>query len=139
MEPLQIRVGRPIGRRQASSLLCSLLLSRGAMMRWWRSVTGSKPPSEGEATPRSQPQKVNLTIVPYGVLGTRMAQNGGMVNKAPPPSADLCAFVDPAGLSYIQRFGPAGAGGAAGAIYRFLGISNDPAFPPSSKPSRSSP
>jgi len=39
------------------------------------------------------------------------------------------AFVDPAGLHHIQGNGPAGAGGAAGVIYRWLGISQEPSFP----------
>lgn len=39
------------------------------------------------------------------------------------------AFVDPAGLVYIQDAGPRGAGGAAGAIYQFLGIRADASFP----------
>ena len=38
------------------------------------------------------------------------------------------AIIDPAGLNYIRQ-GPAGAGGAAGEIYRWLGIANDTSFP----------
>jgi hypothetical protein len=39
--------------------------------------------------------------------------------------------VDPAGLPYLQPPGkPGSAGGAAGAIYQWLGIHKDPAFPP---------
>jgi O-acetyl-ADP-ribose deacetylase (regulator of RNase III) len=40
-------------------------------------------------------------------------------------------FVDPAGLHHIQGGGPNGAGGAARAIYEFLGINNDSSFPES--------
>lgn len=40
-----------------------------------------------------------------------------------------CCVVDPAGLHHTQPpGGPLGAGGAAGAIYRWLGISNDTRF-----------
>ena len=69
-------------------------------------------------------------LVPYGVLGTRRSWRGALVQTAPPPSPAACAFVDPAGLHHIQQLGPAGAGGAAGAIYEFLGIRRDAAFPP---------
>ena len=45
-------------------------------------------------------------------------------NPAPPPGS-------PAGLHYIQPpGGPRGAGGAAGAIYRYLGIAGDASFSP---------
>eukprot|EP00440_Ansanella_granifera_P014748 gb/GFBE01016030.1/.p1 GENE.gb/GFBE01016030.1/~~gb/GFBE01016030.1/.p1 ORF type:complete len:277 (+),score=44.45 gb/GFBE01016030.1/:1-831(+) len=64
-----------------------------------------------------------ITVVPYGVLGSSSA---GAV--ASPPGKDT-AFVDPAGLHHIQGSGPAGAGGAAGAIYRWLGIAEDTSFP----------
>ena len=43
------------------------------------------------------------------------------------PGPDV-AVLDPAGLPYIKR-GPAGAGGAAGEIYRWLGIADDLSFP----------
>eukprot|EP00974_Lingulodinium_polyedra_P109881 10629294-Lingulodinium_polyedra.AAC.1 len=59
----------------------------------------------------------------YGVLGGN--QEGTMIS-AP---TDDCVIVDPAGLNYIRE-GPAGAGGAAGAIYRWLGIQRENAFPP---------
>ena len=97
------------------------------MMRMMRGLMGSHKTSESTDDPKFGVG--SFVIVPYGVLGTRMMANGAVVNKAPPPSVETCAFVDPAGLPYIQQFGPSGAGGAAGAIYRFLGISNDPAFP----------
>ena len=37
--------------------------------------------------------------------------------------------VDPAGLQFIQQLGPAGAGGASGAIYSWLSIALDANFP----------
>lgn len=64
-----------------------------------------------------------ITVVPYGVLGKSNRGIGG-----PEPDAET-AFVDPAGLYYIQQGGPRGAGGAAGVIYQWLGISNDAQFP----------
>jgi len=50
------------------------------------------------------------------------------VDRAGPPDAGI-VFCDPAGLPFIQRTGPGGAGGASGAIYDFLGIRDDDAFP----------
>ena len=58
----------------------------------------------------------------YGVLGV---SNKGAVADEPDSET---AFVDPAGLQYIQN-GPSGAGGAAGVIYRWLGIASEPSFP----------
>eukprot|EP00969_Alexandrium_andersonii_P129784 5736773-Alexandrium_andersonii.AAC.1 len=62
-------------------------------------------------------------MAPYGVLGYDEKKP---VASEPGPSM---AFVDPAGLNHIQALGPRGAGGAAGYIYRWLGISDDSAFP----------
>lgn len=70
-----------------------------------------------------------VSLKPYGVLGTRLGANRAMLNAAPPPSDGATCFVDPAGLHFIQS-SPGMAGGAAGAIYRFLGIQEAPAFPP---------
>lgn len=67
-----------------------------------------------------------LRTSPYGVLGTQMAA-GGVRKVAMEPAPGL-PIVDPAGLPYIRN-GPQGAGGAAGQIYRWLGISQDEAFP----------
>eukprot|EP00974_Lingulodinium_polyedra_P046566 4462236-Lingulodinium_polyedra.AAC.1 len=44
------------------------------------------------------------------------------------PPSDACVIVDPAGLNYIRQ-GPSGAGGAAGAVYQWLGIDRHNAFP----------
>ena len=75
----------------------------------------------------SSPLLSSIVLAPYGVLGTAMTKNG-MAQVTEPPSGSV-AFVDPAGLHYI-RTGPSGAGGAAGAIYAYLGIDGDDAFPP---------
>jgi hypothetical protein len=48
--------------------------------------------------------------------------------KSSPPDPD-CLFVDPAGLNFIQRVGPSGAGGASGSIYRHIGIHDAGTFP----------
>eukprot|EP00656_Telonema_subtile_P039190 TRINITY_DN4431_c0_g2_i2.p1 TRINITY_DN4431_c0_g2~~TRINITY_DN4431_c0_g2_i2.p1 ORF type:complete len:299 (-),score=68.52 TRINITY_DN4431_c0_g2_i2:58-954(-) len=69
-------------------------------------------------------------LVPYGVLGTQMLEGGYMEQRAGPPKDDV-AFVDPAGLTYIQHGGgPSQAGGASGAIYDYLGIGHDDEFAP---------
>ena len=64
-----------------------------------------------------------IVVVDYGVLGTQSGAEG-VVRRASPPD-DCTAFVDPAGLPYIQRSGPRRAGGASGAIYaHILGMSS---------------
>ena len=69
-----------------------------------------------------------IRVVDYGVLGTQLVPGSGIVRQAEPPD-DFTAFVDPAGLPYIQRIGPSGAGGASGSIYEHMGIRDDDAFP----------
>ena len=104
-------------RRAARSLCCCL----GA---WRGSSSSAEAPLD--ATPLSRAVRLR----PYGVLGTRLEASGAMVAEVPPPTDGRTAFVDPAGLHHIQPpGGPSGAGGAAGAIYRFLGIADAPAFP----------
>uniref|UniRef100_A0A7S3B3J4 Macro domain-containing protein n=1 Tax=Haptolina ericina TaxID=156174 RepID=A0A7S3B3J4_9EUKA len=70
----------------------------------------------------------NVVLKPFGVLGTQLTLAHGVVQQAPPPMSSE-AFIDPAGLHYIQAHGPAGAGGASGAIYSHIGISGDASFP----------
>lgn len=72
---------------------------------------------------------LSVNVVGYSVLGSKMTVGGQMVQDAASPPDANTAFVDPAGLSFIQEMGPGMAGGAAGAIYSFLGIRNDDAFP----------
>mmetsp|Transcript_43366 Transcript_43366/g.140658 ORF Transcript_43366/g.140658 Transcript_43366/m.140658 type:complete len:213 (+) Transcript_43366:154-792(+) len=69
-----------------------------------------------------------VQVVPYSVLGQQLVRGEGVVDRADPPDASV-VFCDPAGLPFIQRTGPGGAGGASGAIYDFLGIRDDDAFP----------
>lgn len=64
-----------------------------------------------------------VKVVPYGVLG--LSSDG---KQAAEPD-EHTAFVDPAGLHHVQGGGPSGAGGAAGALYRWLGIDKDASFP----------
>jgi len=89
-----------------------------------------------EILPYPEPAKVvnavsrileRVDVVGYSVLGTHMAKGHRISKAAPEPDGDT-AFVDPAGLPYIQS-SPGGAGGASGQIYKFLGITHDPRFP----------
>jgi hypothetical protein len=73
-------------------------------------------------------QATSFKLKRHGVLGTRLG-TAGLTQAAPGPTAELCAFCDPAGLRYIQEYGPQGAGGASGSIYAWLGISEQYAFP----------
>jgi len=68
-----------------------------------------------------------VSVVPFGVLGTGLQMSGEMATVAEEPGTDT-VFVDPAGLPFIKS-SPGGAGGAAGALYAWLGITNDPSFP----------
>jgi len=94
------------------------------VMLWSRRRTPNPTLSAGVAT-----ADFPIPIAPYGILGTRLTIENGMVESAPPPVDGATAFVDPAGLHHVQGSGPGGAGGAAGVIYRFLGIAGDAAFP----------
>ena len=69
-----------------------------------------------------------VAVVPYSVLGTQLTNSRAFEQRAEEPGPST-AFVDPAGLPYITQYGPRGAGGAAGAIYKFLGISTAERFP----------
>lgn len=62
-------------------------------------------------------------------MGKQRMATGEERTTAPEPDAKT-AIVDPAGLSFLQS-GPVGAGGASGAIYRWLGIASDAKFPAS--------
>ena len=69
-----------------------------------------------------------IIIVPYSVLGTQLTKSSRVVQKAVVPGPH-CMFVDPAGLPFIQHYGPRSAGGASAEIYRFIGISDEFKFP----------
>jgi hypothetical protein len=66
-----------------------------------------------------------LAVMPWGVLGD--VEKACNLHRGSVPSVNT-AIVDPAGLHYIKT-GPAGAGGASGAIYKWLGIDRDSSFP----------
>eukprot|EP00931_Biecheleriopsis_adriatica_P085776 TRINITY_DN60579_c0_g1_i1.p1 TRINITY_DN60579_c0_g1~~TRINITY_DN60579_c0_g1_i1.p1 ORF type:complete len:483 (+),score=104.70 TRINITY_DN60579_c0_g1_i1:46-1494(+) len=68
-----------------------------------------------------------VAVSAYSVLGARMRLTGEMATVAPEPDAST-AIVDPAGLTYIKG-SPSDAGGAAGVIYKWLGISQEQSFP----------
>ena len=75
-----------------------------------------------------------MSVVDYGVLGTQLVHGPG-VNRgdwfrrqACEPDS-LIAIVDPAGLRFIQETSPFKAGGASGAIYKWLGIQKWKSFP----------
>jgi hypothetical protein len=70
----------------------------------------------------------SFALRPYGVLGTRRGL-AGIRQAAPGPTANLCAFCDPAGLLFFKEYGPRHAGGASGSIYAWLGISEQGTFP----------
>lgn len=69
-----------------------------------------------------------LRLSPFSVLGTRLTADGRLVAEGRQPF-DNIMFTDPAGIPYIHGAGPSGAGGASGAIYTFLGISQEDEFP----------
>ena len=69
---------------------------------------------------------MRLAIRPFGVLGTSMTSSG--IKKVAALPAPGLPIVDPAGLKFIKH-GPKGAGGAAGQIYRWLGIAESDSFP----------
>jgi hypothetical protein len=73
-----------------------------------------------------------LRIQPFGILGKQLTASNKEVTKgADPADLDSCCIVDPAGLHHvIPPGGPLGAGGAAGAVYRWLGIGQATAFTP---------
>lgn len=70
---------------------------------------------------------MRIAIKPFGVLGTAMTSSGTVrkVAQGPVPGFPI---VDPAGLHHIRN-SPRGAGGAAGQIYKWLGIDEDDTFP----------
>ena len=76
-----------------------------------------------------------IVVRPYGVLGEAAVPGGRPWETkpaGPPPDADI-VIVDPASLNVAKGdpyFAPGDAGGAARAIYRFLGIEENASFPP---------
>eukprot|EP00438_Fugacium_kawagutii_P020857 Skav209429 [mRNA] locus=scaffold805:100482:102260:- [translate_table: standard] len=67
--------------------------------------------------------RLHVEVKSYGILG--ISSRGKEVE----PPDEITVLVDPAGLLFIQEKGPAGAGGAAGANYKWLEINEDQSFP----------
>ena len=88
----------------------------------------SDPSPLASATLASSSLLPKVAVVPYGVLGVQLDMSHHVVPAAREPAADT-VVVDPAGLRFIQDLGPAGAGGASGAIYSWLKIGLDAHFP----------
>jgi hypothetical protein len=85
----------------------------------------SSVPRLGPAAPSGSRDAVSgptlpVTLKPMGVLGY------GNEDRTVARVDENHAIVDPAGLTYIQRNNPAGAGKLSGAIYRFLRIDEFP-------------
>eukprot|EP00614_Pseudopedinella_elastica_P017177 CAMPEP_0172644502 /NCGR_PEP_ID=MMETSP1068-20121228/239243_1 /TAXON_ID=35684 /ORGANISM="Pseudopedinella elastica, Strain CCMP716" /LENGTH=456 /DNA_ID=CAMNT_0013458701 /DNA_START=53 /DNA_END=1424 /DNA_ORIENTATION=- len=71
-----------------------------------------------------------VTASPFGVLGQQLVAGKAVARAPSPDSAPGCCFVDQAELRHIRPpGGPSGAHGAAGAIYRAIGIEDDDFFP----------
>jgi hypothetical protein len=99
----------------ASKLSVSLGLNGDA------SMPGS---ASGIVRPRPTGQEwmqSRVSIVPYSVIGTKKDYTG---DDVPPDSRD--AFVDAAGLEYIQGNQPGYAGGVSAEIYKFLEMDSFP-------------
>lgn len=64
-----------------------------------------------------------LRVKPYGLLGYQLTVDGKEIPRGRSPcELESCCIVDPSGLL--------GSGGPAGAVYRWLGISQNRAFAP---------
>mmetsp|Transcript_20026 Transcript_20026/g.38813 ORF Transcript_20026/g.38813 Transcript_20026/m.38813 type:complete len:239 (-) Transcript_20026:122-838(-) len=68
-----------------------------------------------------------VALKKYGVLGSGISVTGSFVQNGEKPNEGV-VIVDPAGLHHIHGT-PYGAGGAAGSIYKWLGIYKSPKFP----------
>lgn len=71
---------------------------------------------------------MDVTVVPYSVLGQQLQKQSVLTNITEKPDENT-AFVDPAGLPFITKLGPKDAGRASAAIYKYIGIETDDAFP----------
>lgn len=73
-----------------------------------------------------------IEVAPWGVLGQAMGDSPWQPKQVAPKPDSSMMIVDPASSNVIEddHYSPGNAGGASGAIYRFLGIANDATFPP---------
>ena len=86
-------------------------------------------PSKARAPPPTLAEKVKdkVRIEHYGVLGMRREPLRGEVKGSELPDGDT-VIIDPCNADFVHRSGPQHAGGAAGAIYQWLGIKSDASF-----------
>lgn len=108
-------------------------------MSWWRPTLQGRAVWHASVNVVASPEVRNflacISVVPWGVLGSQLLgsqfESGPHIHEitmCPANDSDM-VIVDPAGLPYILSKGPRSAGGASKAIYQWLGISCDPAFP----------
>lgn len=72
-----------------------------------------------------------LVVANYGVLGKRAGASRGSEEEVAPAPDGETMIVDPCSARFVRdpSLHPGDAGGAAGAIYRFIGIDHDAGFP----------
>ena len=116
----------------AAKLAAAAALFKGSQPLSYRRATAPgrlKPLQSAPKAPDGADLMRALRVAPYGALGSAM-HGGKAVDAAPAPEhvAEGIVVVDPAGLEHIAKLGPRRAGGAAGAIYHWLGIAHDASF-----------
>lgn len=86
--------------------------------------------SKGGKEPLAATLAKRVAVVNYGVLGKRLSGAGAEEDGAPAPDGETL-FVDPCSVRFVRdpSLCPGGAGGASGAIYKFIGIDGDRGFP----------
>jgi len=81
--------------------------------------------SEDQEGTFGSPCGKTFNVVRYGILGSGITVKGGFDPHAGPVPDAHTVILDPAGLYFIQH-GPQGAGGAAGAMYKYLNLHSFP-------------
>eukprot|EP00966_Prymnesium_polylepis_P170344 3937591-Prymnesium_polylepis.1 len=73
----------------------------------------------------------SIQVKPWGVLGESIGDTPWTSKRVAAAPDSQIVIVDPASeaITFDSGFRPGDAGGAAGAIYRFLGIDRDESFP----------
>lgn len=85
------------------------------------------------AKPEPKVEFINqVNVVKYGVLGEAIGNSPWETKPVAAPPDGTMLIVDPASVQILSNphFRPTDAGGAAGAIYRYLGINENADFPP---------
>lgn len=109
--------------------LCTSVEGARSRKSKWPTIWGSNSSAPVGEQERPGGAKVankcgkSFKVVPYSVLGTNL--DGGFNPKAGPEPESDAVIVDPAGLDFIQHYGPGSAGAAARAIYDFVGLRRD--------------